>query len=96
MMKLQLPEGLEDEMHVMLLDKLLGAKFFEILRTQYFGFEKMEGLEAEVVLGLFLYIDMFVLIRWTSRHVLCWIQAFVDPAPGFATEAWESWWSGFQ
>jgi hypothetical protein len=53
MMKLQLPEGLEDEMHVMLLDKLLGAKFFEILRTQYFGFEEMEGLEAEVVLGLF-------------------------------------------
>lgn len=34
MMKLQLPEGLEDEMHLMLLDKLLGAKFFEILRTQ--------------------------------------------------------------
>ena len=34
MMKLQLPEGLEDEMQVMMLDKLLGAKFFEILRTQ--------------------------------------------------------------
>ena len=39
MMKLQLPEGLEDEMQVMLLDKLLGAKFFEILRTQQLGAE---------------------------------------------------------
>eukprot|EP00434_Breviolum_minutum_P006888 symbB.v1.2.006079.t1/scaffold332.1/size322744/14 len=34
MMKLQLPEGLEDEMQLMLLDKVLSAKFFEILRTQ--------------------------------------------------------------
>ena len=34
MMKLQLPEGLEHEMLLRLLDKVLGAKFFEILRTQ--------------------------------------------------------------
>ena len=52
MMKLQLPVGLEDEMHVMLLDKLLGAKFFEILRTQCFGLEKTEGLGARVDLGI--------------------------------------------
>ena len=34
LLKLQLPIGLEDEMLAMLLDKVLSAKFFEILRTQ--------------------------------------------------------------
>lgn len=83
-MRFQLPEGMEEEMHMQVFEKVVGAKFFEILRTQQqLGYIVQMGSTV----GLkFPYIIAVVQTEFDPNYVRSRIDSFLDDHLKFVEE----------